>query len=149
MAFTPRGDVIASAQKEFAQIYPDDGWVEHDPEAIWDTTRTTAKAALEKAAQSELSIKAIGITNQRETTVIWERATGRPIYNAIVWQDRRTSDMCEHLKQANPDIEASLSAKTGLLLDPYFSATKISWILDHIDGARARRSGRARLWHRR
>lgn len=130
--------IAARAQQEFAQIYPHDGWVEHDPEAIWETSLTTAKAALSGAKDKGLSVKAIGITNQRETTIVWDRNTGAPIYNAIVWQDRRTADMCDALKSSGDNVEAKVSAKTGLLLDPYFSATKISWILDNVDGARAR-----------
>ena len=130
--------IAASAQQEFTQIYPHDGWVEHDPEAIWETSLTTAKEALAKAKNDGLNIKAIGITNQRETTIVWDRKTGVPIYNAIVWQDRRTANICEALKSGDDDIETEVSAKTGLLLDPYFSATKISWILDNVNGARAR-----------
>jgi len=130
--------IAASAQQEFAQIYPHDGWVEHNPEAIWETSLATAKEALSQAQKAGLNIKAIGITNQRETTIVWDRATGAPIYNAIVWQDRRTAGICDALKSGGNDIEAEISAKTGLLLDPYFSATKISWILDNIEGARAR-----------
>ncbi|MEE9347181.1 MAG: glycerol kinase GlpK [Robiginitomaculum sp.] len=125
---------IASAQSEFAQIYPDDGWVEHDPEAIWQTSLDTARAALKAAEDKGYAVTAIGITNQRETSIIWERKTGKPIYNAIVWQDRRTADICAQLKQRVN--EGDINEKTGLLLDPYFSATKIAWILDHVPGAR-------------
>ena len=124
---------VMTAQEEFPQIYPADGWVEHDPEAIWETVLSTAKDALEFAKGD---IEAIGITNQRETCVVWERATGKPIYNAIVWQDRRTAEECAALK--NTDNENMVTEKTGLLLDPYFSATKIAWILGNVDGARAR-----------
>ena len=133
--FNAKGELIASASEEFEQIYPDDAWVEHDPKAIWQTTLTSCQQVL---AQSELNannIAAIGITNQRETTLVWDKNTGETIYNAIVWQDRRTASYCETLKQ-NPDIVAKINAKTGLLLDPYFSATKIAWILDNIAGAR-------------
>ena len=121
---------IKTSQQEFPQIYPSDGWVEHDPEAIWESVLSTTKKVLRK------DVKAIGITNQRETCVVWERATGKPIYNAIVWQDRRTADVCAGLKSAGH--EEMVTDKTGLLLDPYFSAAKIAWILGHVEGARAR-----------
>ncbi len=126
--------IAAIAQKEFAQQFPASGWVEHDPEEIWDTVIDTVRDAMAKAGCSAADIAAIGITNQRETTVVWDRNTGKPVYNAIVWQDRRTSDFCMELKADN--LEALFSEKTGLLLDPYFSGTKISWILDNVDGAR-------------
>jgi glycerol kinase len=125
----------ASAQLEFPQIYPQPGWVEHDPEAIWDSVLTTARQALQNAGLGVGEIAALGITNQRETTVVWDRRTGRPIYNAIVWQDRRTAAFCEQLEgQGHGPLVA---ARTGLRLDPYFSATKIRWILDHVEDARA------------
>jgi glycerol kinase len=133
---------IAQAQQEFAQIYPASGWVEHDPADLWASVAATARAAIEKSGGDAKSIAAIGITNQRETTLIWDRATGQPIYNAIVWQDRRTADICEAMKEAGH--EADISARTGLLLDPYFSATKVKWILDNVPGARAR-AGRGEL----
>ncbi len=123
--------VVKTAQEEFAQHFPASGWVEHDPEDIWNTTLSTAKKAAEGA-----SIAAIGITNQRETTVVWDRNTGKPIHNAIVWQDRRTAEICAQLKADGN--EAMVSEKTGLLLDPYFSGTKMSWILDSVSGARAK-----------
>ncbi len=126
----------SSAQQDFAQIYPHPGWVEHDPSDLWATVLATARAALEKAGLSARDIAAIGITNQRETTLIWDRATGQPIYNAIVWQDRRTADTCAALTAAGH--APMISARTGLLLDPYFSATKVKWLLDHVPGARAR-----------
>ncbi|HWK45633.1 MAG TPA: glycerol kinase GlpK [Stellaceae bacterium] len=128
--------IAASAQQEFPQYFPASGWVEHDPEDLWRTTVETCRAAIAKAGVEAKDVAAIGITNQRETTVVWERSTGRAIHNAIVWQDRRTADICRALKEAGhePDVRA----KTGLLLDPYFSATKIAWILDHVPGARAR-----------
>jgi glycerol kinase len=126
---------VASAQQEIKQIYPAPGLVEHDPEEIWTTVVATVRAAMAKAKLSAKDIAAIGITNQRETTIIWDRATGKPIHNAIVWQDRRTADMCAALRRAGH--EDAISAKTGLLLDPYFSATKIAWLLDHVPGARA------------
>lgn len=122
---------VATAQAEFTQHFPASGWVEHDPEEIWDTTLTT----LREAAQGR-DITAIGITNQRETTLVWDRATGKPVHRAIVWQDRRTSDICAGLKAAGH--EALVTTRTGLLLDPYFSATKLAWILDNVDGVRAR-----------
>jgi glycerol kinase len=126
---------LAGAQQEFRQIYPAPGLVEHDPEDIWASVRATARQALAKSGLAAKDIAAIGITNQRETSLIWDRATGRPIHNAIVWQDRRTDDTCQALRDAGH--EATIAARTGLLLDPYFSATKIAWLLDHVDGARA------------
>ncbi len=135
LVFSVSGDILYTAQQEFPQIYPQDGWVEHDPEAIWKTVLATLKDAYDFTIKSNHKIAAIGITNQRETTLIWDRATGKPIYNAIVWQDRRTADICRNLKSRYD--EEILSAKTGLLLDPYFSATKAAWILDHVSGARA------------
>ena len=136
LVFSPAGDVLFAAQEEFPQIYPADGWVEHAPEAIWETTLKTLKAAYNYSTSKGLEIVGIGITNQRETTIVWDRKTGAPIYNAIVWQDRRTAEICRELK-ARFD-EADLTAKTGLLLDPYFSATKAAWILDNVEGARDR-----------
>ncbi|MGL6210540.1 MAG: FGGY family carbohydrate kinase, partial [Paracoccaceae bacterium] len=128
--------VVASAQEEFPQIYPAPGWVEHDPSDLWATVAGTARAAIEKAGIDTATIAAIGITNQRETTLIWDRATGQPIHNAIVWQDRRTAPICEALTAAGH--AAMITARTGLLLDPYFSATKVKWLLDHVEGAHAR-----------
>ena len=128
--------VAGVAQQEFAQHYPAPGWVEHDPEDIWRTTAATIRGALDAARVSARDIAAIGIANQRETTIVWDRATGRAIHNAIVWQDRRTAEDCARLKAEG--AEAFVAARTGLLLDPYFSATKIAWILDHVAGARAR-----------
>ncbi len=127
--------IVGQAQQEFTQHFPADGWVEHDPMDIWNTTLATAKQALANAGISAADIAAIGITNQRETTVIWDRHSGQPIYNAIVWQDRRTAALCNQLKDQG--LEATVTKKTGLLLDPYFSATKVAWILDNVDGARA------------
>jgi len=127
---------VAQAQAEFPQHYPHPAWVEHDPADLWATIAATARAAIEKAGIAATSIAAIGITNQRETTMIWDRATGTPIHRAIVWQDRRTADICDALKAAGH--EADISARTGLLLDPYFSATKVQWLLDNVGGARAR-----------
>ena len=134
LVFSPQGDILYSAQKEFPQIYPADGWVEHNPEDIWNTVLSTLKDAYAFAKKSGAKIAGIGITNQRETTLVWERKTGKPIYNAIVWQDRRTAGKCRAIKERY--AETKLTAKTGLLLDPYFSATKAAWILDHVDGAR-------------
>ncbi|TIL75982.1 MAG: glycerol kinase GlpK [Mesorhizobium sp.] len=128
--------LVGSGQKEFAQHYPASGWVEHDPEEIWDTVISTCKAALAAAGRKAADIAAIGITNQRETVVIWDRATGRPIHNAIVWQDRRTAPLCQKLKKQG--LEKKFTRKTGLLLDPYFSGTKIAWMLDKVKGARKR-----------
>ena len=126
----------ASAQQEFAQIYPASGWVEHDPEDIWQSVLATCRAAMAKGGLGARDIAAIGITNQRETVVLWDRATGKPLHNAIVWQDRRTADLCARLKADGH--EAMVQEKTGLLLDPYFSGTKLAWLLDHVEGARAR-----------
>jgi glycerol kinase len=131
--FDARLNPVASAQQEFRQIFPASGLVEHDADEIWQSVVTTARAAL---AKGKARPSAIGITNQRETIVIWERETGKPIHNAIVWQDRRTADACAKLREAGH--EPMISAKTGLLLDPYFSATKIAWLLDHVPGARAK-----------
>jgi len=127
---------IASAHREFAQHYPQPGWVEHDPEDIWRDTLTTAREAIAASGVGAAGIAAIGIANQRETTVVWDRRSGAAIHNAIVWQDRRTADRCRTLKAAG--AEPLVRERTGLLLDPYFSATKIAWLLDAIPGARAR-----------
>ncbi|NBN65169.1 glycerol kinase GlpK [Microvirga tunisiensis] len=128
--------IVASAQEEFPQIYPHPGWVEHDPADLWSTTAGSCRAAIERAGKSGHDIAAIGITNQRETTVVWDRHTGQPVYNAIVWQDRRTADLCRRLKDEGH--EPMVAATTGLLLDPYFSGTKLKWVLDTVEGARAR-----------
>jgi glycerol kinase len=133
IVFDVAGREVASARREFAQHYPDQGWVEHDPEDIWRDTLATAREALEKAGTP---VAGIGITNQRETVVVWDRATGQPIHRAIVWQDRRTAADCARLRQEG--AEPLVQARTGLLLDPYFSATKLAWILDHVGDARAR-----------
>ncbi|MGE0558009.1 MAG: glycerol kinase GlpK [Burkholderiales bacterium] len=130
------GAIRAAAQREFRQIFPQPGWVEHDPADIWATQLAVAHEAIARAGVQACDIKAIGITNQRETTVVWERTSGRPIHNAIVWQDRRTAAACDALKARG--LEAAITAKTGLLADAYFSGTKIAWILDHVPGARAR-----------
>lgn len=128
--------VAGVGQKEFKQHYPASGWVEHDPEEIWESVVSTCKAAMKAASRNASDIAAIGITNQRETVVIWDRATGKPIHNAIVWQDRRTAPLCQKLKSQG--LEKKFTRKTGLLLDPYFSGTKIAWLLDNVKGARKR-----------
>ncbi len=133
--------VVASAQQEFTQHFPASGWVEHDAGDLWSTVLETCRDALKKAGVAASHIAGIGITNQRETTVVWDRETGRAVHNAIVWQDRRTADFCRQLREAGH--EAEVTAITGLLLDPYFSGTKLKWILDNVDGARAKaREGR-------
>ncbi|MCL4138241.1 UNVERIFIED_CONTAM: hypothetical protein GTU68_054042 [Idotea baltica] len=136
MLFEKDGSSMTVAQQEFTQIYPQSGWVEHDPEEIWETTLSVCKEVLKTASDNDREVAAIGITNQRETTVIWDRKTGKAIHNAIVWQDRRTAPTCKELKQAGH--EEVVTARTGLLLDPYFSGTKVSWLLDNVEGARAR-----------
>ena len=134
--FDLQGKVCFTAQQEFTQYFPKDGWVEHDPEEIWQTTLAVSREACAKADELGDGVSAIGITNQRETTVVWDKVTGEPIYNAIVWQDRRTADFCNELKEKG--AEKPVSEKTGLLLDPYFSASKINWILNKVDNARNR-----------
>ncbi|MGM0522229.1 MAG: glycerol kinase GlpK [Pseudomonadota bacterium] len=134
--FDRQGQVAAVAQQEFPQHFPQDGWIEHNPEDIWDSVVSTCREVLVKADISAEQIDGIGITNQRETTVLWDRVTNEPLYNAIVWQDRRTSDLCQTLRDdGHTDM---VQAQTGLLIDPYFSATKLAWILDHVEGARER-----------
>jgi len=128
--------IASVAQEEFEQHYPASGWVEHDPSDLWSTTAATCRAAIEKAGPRPADIAAIGITNQRETTLVWDRKTGKPIHKAIVWQDRRTADLCRRLREAGHEDE--VTDKTGLLLDPYFSATKLKWLLDNVEGARDR-----------
>ncbi|MGQ0567426.1 MAG: glycerol kinase GlpK [Gemmobacter sp.] len=128
--------VVATAQEEFPQAYPASGWVEHDPSDLWSTVAGTARAVIEKAGLTATDIAAIGITNQRETTLVWDRTTGQPIHNAIVWQDRRTADTCARLKADG--LEPLITSRTGLLLDPYFSGTKVAWMLDHVPGSRER-----------
>ena len=135
IVFDRAGRVKAVAQKEFPQIFPKPGWVEHDAEAIWKTQLATAKAALKKAKLTAANIAAIGITNQRETTLLWDRQTGKPIANAVVWQDRRTAKDCDRLKAAGHAV--AIRRKTGLVIDAYFSATKIAWLLKNVKGARA------------
>ena len=136
IVFGHDGQPVASAQHEFTQIFPQPGWVEHDPDEIWATQLACAREALQRAQASPADVAAIGVTNQRETVVLWERASGRPLGNAIVWQDRRTATSCADLRQRG--LEAEFTARTGLMLDPYFSGTKLAWMLDNIPGARAR-----------
>lgn len=134
--FTEQGEPAGVAQQEFHQHFPEDGWVEHDPEDIWNSTIDVCHEVLKEQGVSAGDVIAIGITNQRETTLVWDRITGEPVYKAIVWQDRRTADFCEELREEG--LEPWITEKTGLLLDPYFSSTKLKWILDHVDGARER-----------
>ncbi len=136
MIFSASGSCVAVAQQEFRQIFPQDGWVEHDPEEIWQSVLSVCRQVLQQAKASGIEVAGIGITNQRETTIVWDRNTGKPLYNAIVWQDRRTAEYCAELKAAGN--EDQVSALTGLLLDPYFSATKLRWILGNVAGARAK-----------
>jgi len=130
---------IAAAQQELRQIYPAPGWVEHDPEDIWSAVIATVREAMAKAGAGAKDIAGIGITNQRETTIVWDRVTGKPIHNAIVWQDRRTADACAALRAAGH--EGAVTDRTGLVLDPYFSATKLAWLLATVSGARGGREG--------
>ena len=144
IAFSAAGRMLAAEQQSFEQIYPAPGWVEHDAEVIWATVLSTSRQLVQRLRDTGAAVAAVGITNQRETTVLWDRRSGAPIYNAIVWQDRRTAERCRELKRANAEVE--LRHKTGLVLDPYFSATKIAWILDRVPGARdAARIGRAHV----
>lgn len=129
-----KGLPVATAQKEFSQIYPKPGWVEHNPEEIWHSQSSVMRESIKRAGISSSEIAAIGITNQRETTVVWNRKTGKPVYNAIVWQDRRTSDFCDILR--GEGYNSKIQEKTGLIIDAYFSATKIRWILENVKGAR-------------
>lgn len=134
LVFDEAMKIVGQGQKEFAQHFPQSGWVEHDPEEIWESVEYSIRTALKRAGLSADDIAAIGITNQRETTLVWDRKSGKPIYRAIVWQDRRTAGICNQLKSAGK--EALVTEKTGLLLDPYFSATKVKWLLDNVEGAR-------------
>ena len=134
IVFDAQGQVVAMAQREFRQIYPQPGWVEHDPMELWQSQLATAREALATAGLAATDVASIGITNQRETTLVWNRRTGQAIYNAIVWQDRRAEPACTELRSRG--LEATFRAKTGLILDAYFSGTKLKWILDHVDGAR-------------
>lgn len=132
--FSLKGEAVGSSQQEFRQYYPESAWVEHDPEEIWTSTLATCRAVIKQSGVSASEVKAIGISNQRETTLLWDRRNGKPLHNAIVWQDRRTASMCERLKASGKG--PFVQEKTGLLLDPYFSATKLAWLLENIPGAR-------------
>ena len=142
--FDRRGNICSMAQKEFPQYYPQPGWVEHDPMEIWSSQLSVSTEAMSKIRVSPEEIAAIGITNQRETTIIWDKETGDPIYPAIVWQCRRTADMIEELRETG--FDKTLWARTGLVPDAYFSGTKIKWILDHVEGARERAVRTAVYW---
>lgn len=134
--FNREGKICSVAQKEFTQIFPNPGWVEHDAGEIWSTQLGVAVEAMQKIGVTAEQIAGIGITNQRETTILWDKETGEPIYNAIVWQCRRTSELCDSLKEQG--LEEKIRDKTGLIIDAYFSGTKVKWILDHVEGARER-----------
>ncbi|MDD4514074.1 glycerol kinase GlpK [Massilibacteroides sp.] len=136
IVFDRKGKICSVAQKEFTQYFPQSGWVEHDPREIWSSQAAVAAEAITKIGINGLNIAGIGITNQRETTIVWDKETGEPVYNAIVWQDRRTSEYCDNLK--NDGLIQFIKDKTGLIIDAYFSATKIKWILDNVEGARAK-----------
>jgi glycerol kinase len=136
LVFDRRGRVIGSAQREFPQHFPRPGWVEHEPADLWNSQLATARAALRQAGVAASDVAALGLTNQRETTLVWDRASGRPVHRALVWQDRRTADACAVLRRRG--LEPLFRRKTGLRLDPYFSGTKLAWLLDHVPGARAR-----------
>jgi glycerol kinase len=136
IVFDKKGSIVSIAQKEFKQYFPQPGWVEHDPREIWSTQVGVAAEVIVSSGLDVKSIAAMGITNQRETVVVWDRKTGKPVYNAIVWQDKRTADYCDELKEQG--YAAMIHQKTGLVLDAYFSGTKVKWILDNVEGARAR-----------
>ena len=136
IVFDEKLTIVAQAQEEFPQIFPQSGWIEHDPNDLWCTTAGTCREVIERANINISDVVSIGITNQRETTIVWDRHTGEPIHNAIVWQDRRMAKFCKELRDAGHS--GMFAERTGLLVDPYFSATKLKWILDHVDGARAR-----------
>src|SRR5829696_3089766 len=136
IVFDHNGSVVSVAQQEFRQIFPEPGWVEHDANEIWATQRNVAAQALNKVRLTANDVAAIGITNQRETAVVWDRATGEPICNAIVWQDRRTAGICDRLRARK--LDRTIRRKTGLVVDAYFSATKVQWILENVKGARAK-----------
>ena len=135
IVFDEEGRAVASAQREFAQHYPQPGWVEHDPREIYSTQRDTAREAMRKANVPLKELMAVGITNQRETTLLWDRQSGEPLHPAIVWQDRRTAPMCDELRAAG--AESLVRERTGLVIDPYFSGTKLAWLLDNVPGLRA------------
>ncbi|MDN3683773.1 FGGY family carbohydrate kinase [Vibrio sinaloensis] len=141
-------NIVSLSQREFTQIYPQSGWVEHDPLEIWATQSSTFIETLAKSGIRSDQLAAIGITNQRETTIVWNKETGKPVYNAIVWQCRRTAEICEELKSRG--LEEYVRQNTGLLLDPYFSGTKVKWILDNVEGAREdAEAGKTALWYGR
>src|SRR3954463_3212349 len=142
IVFDPEGRIVAQAQQELPQIYPQPGWVEHDALEIWRGQLATAREALAKAKLKAGDLRALGITNQRETTLLWNRKTGRPIHHAIVWQDRRGEPVCAQLREQGH--AKLIQSRTGLLIDSYFSATKIKWLLDHVPGAREQ-AGRGEL----
>ena len=133
--FDENSKIVGVSQKEFTQYFPQPGWVEHDADEIWSSMSTVMKEALEQSGLAASDIAAIGITNQRETAVVWDKETGRPVYNAIVWQSRQTAPICERLKAKN--LDAEFKSKTGLPIDAYFSGTKITWILENVEGAKA------------
>ena len=133
--FDKKQNVVGVSQKEYTQLYPQPGWVEHDPMEIWNTEKRALMEAVDAAHIDPRSLAALGITNQRETTILWDKNTGRPVYNAIVWQCRRTAGLCEALMK-NEELTEYIKETTGLLIDAYFSATKIKWILDHVEGVR-------------
>ena len=144
--FNRQSDIVGIAQQEITQYFPADGWVEHDAQEIWQSTLDTVNEVLSKTGTGAASVAAVGITNQRETTIVWDKNTGAPIHRAIVWQDRRTSDYCAALKAEG--FEQTVTDSTGLLLDPYFSATKVKWLLDNVPGARASADrGDFAIWH--
>ena len=134
--FNKKGEIVSFAQKEFAQYFPKPGWVEHDANEIWSNQLGVAVEAMQKAGAEAADIAAIGITNQRETAIVWDKNTGEPVYHAIVWQCRRTSEYCDSLKEKG--LTEEYRKKTGLIIDAYFSGTKVKWILDHVEGARER-----------
>ena len=131
-------NIVSSSQREFTQYYPNPGWVEHDANEIWQTQLSVARQAMQKVGATYEDIAAIGITNQRETTIVWDRVTGQPVYHAIVWQCRRTADMKQELLDKYPGIDNEAYNKTGLVFDPYFSGTKLRWILNNVEGVRER-----------
>ena len=134
IVFSVIGNKLFSSQLEFKQYFPKNGWVEHNPNEIWNTTLKVIKNVIKKCKKRKINIITIGITNQRETTVLWDKTNGKPVYNAIVWQDRRTENFCKKFKEKNK--EANIRKKTGLFIDPYFSASKIKWIIDNVSKAK-------------
>ena len=147
IVFNHDGEIVNVSQKSFEQIFPKPGWVEHDPNEIWSSQMSVTAEVIAKVGISGKEIAAIGITNQRETTIVWDRETSKPIYNAIVWQDRRTAKYCDLLKaEGHGDI---IKEKTGLVLDAYFSATKLKWILDNVEGAREKGTRKIMFWNGR